>query len=388
MKSVTTFRKFFAEIPIATALPFLLLYRFAEAQVVKFIGKFLLDSREMGGLGLLEDQIGLINGTLGVVVLLAGGVLGGMLAARDGLRKWLLPMAVMMNMTERCVSGLAYFQPTELGLDQRRGRHRKVRLWFGIHRLHVVHAVSRAGQTSNIVLRDVHRLHVAGPDRAGELCWLPAAMVRIHRLLHVDSDRDDSQLSRHVDRVSARWTRVSVGERRRHERRQSSQLPSPDDLSLREKIAQLVFVRIGSNMPPVRTVEQDEERVARLLEECPVGGLLLFNGGPETKAVARAAAGGVDGSAVGGVGHRARRGAASAGLHAVSACDGVWHEANAGRLRLIYARSLAREASRRRDPYHVWSRGRCEYESAKSDHSIRGHSAKTRTRGRVDAGST
>ncbi len=63
---VGIFREFFAEIPLATALPFLLLYRFAEAQVVKFIGKFLLDSRESGGLGLLEDQVGFINGTLGV----------------------------------------------------------------------------------------------------------------------------------------------------------------------------------------------------------------------------------------------------------------------------------------------------------------------------------
>ena len=57
----------------------------------------------------------------------------------------------------------------------------------------------------------------------------------------------------------------------------------PDAMSLREKIAQLVFVRIGSNMPPVRTVEQDEARMLRLLEECPIGGLLLFNGGPDTK---------------------------------------------------------------------------------------------------------
>lgn len=57
----------------------------------------------------------------------------------------------------------------------------------------------------------------------------------------------------------------------------------PSKLSLREKIAQLIFVRIGSNLPPIRIVEQDEERVARLIEECPIGGLLLFNGGPETK---------------------------------------------------------------------------------------------------------
>jgi beta-N-acetylhexosaminidase len=57
----------------------------------------------------------------------------------------------------------------------------------------------------------------------------------------------------------------------------------PANMSLRDKIAQLVFVRIGSNLPPVRTAEQDEDRVAKLLDECPVGGLLLFNGGPETK---------------------------------------------------------------------------------------------------------
>lgn len=47
---------------------------------------------------------------------------------------------------------------------------------------------------------------------------------------------------------------------------------------LRERLAQLLFVRIGSNLPPVRTVEEDEARVAALLDECPLGGLILFNG--------------------------------------------------------------------------------------------------------------
>src|SRR3954470_14014123 len=60
----------------------------------------------------------------------------------------------------------------------------------------------------------------------------------------------------------------------------ASSFATPDSMSLREKIAQLVFVRIGSNMPPVCRVEADEERVRRLLYECPLGGLLLFNGGP------------------------------------------------------------------------------------------------------------
>jgi MFS transporter, PAT family, beta-lactamase induction signal transducer AmpG len=111
---VRIFRLFFTYIPLATALPFLLLYRFAEAQVVKLLGVFLLDSREAGGLGLNEEQIGTINGTLGVAALLCGGVLAGMLAARDGVRKWLLPMAAMMNLTNVAFLALAYFQPTSL----------------------------------------------------------------------------------------------------------------------------------------------------------------------------------------------------------------------------------------------------------------------------------
>src|SRR5688572_9487757 len=63
-----------------------------------------------------------------------------------------------------------------------------------------------------------------------------------------------------------------------------SRIWTPIDLSLRERIAQLIFVRIGSNLPPVRRVEEDVDRVTQLLEKCPIGGLLLFNGGPDTKA--------------------------------------------------------------------------------------------------------
>lgn len=61
------------------------------------------------------------------------------------------------------------------------------------------------------------------------------------------------------------------------------QLPPSTELSLRDKLAQLLFVRIGSNLPPIRTVEEDQQRILALIEECPIGGLLLFNGGIETK---------------------------------------------------------------------------------------------------------
>jgi PAT family beta-lactamase induction signal transducer AmpG len=114
VETVRIFTRFLAEIPLATALSFLLLYRFAEAQLVKLAPKFLLDSRDVGGLGFLEEQIAVINGAFGIVALLAGGVLGGILAARDGLRTWLLPMAIMLNVPNLAYLALAYYQPENL----------------------------------------------------------------------------------------------------------------------------------------------------------------------------------------------------------------------------------------------------------------------------------
>ena len=116
------------------------------------------------------------------------------------------------------------------------------------------------------------------------------------------------------------------------------------DLSLREKIAQLIFVRIGSNLPPVRRVEEDEERVARLLEECPVGGLLLFNGGPETKATLERLQAIVEDAAAGRLRHRARRRAAGRATRCFRMRwrSGSWRRAI--ERRRLCSKRLAREA--------------------------------------------
>lgn len=53
--------------------------------------------------------------------------------------------------------------------------------------------------------------------------------------------------------------------------------PSPPT-ALRDKAAQLVFVRLGSNMTPPITASDDADRVTALLERYAFGGLLLFNG--------------------------------------------------------------------------------------------------------------
>lgn len=61
----------------------------------------------------------------------------------------------------------------------------------------------------------------------------------------------------------------------------ASTFPLPPQ-SLREKIAQLIMVRIGSNLPPIVTATEDEGRIVELLKVCPIGGLLLFNGDATT----------------------------------------------------------------------------------------------------------
>lgn len=106
------FADFFRKDQLVVILAFLLLYRFAEAQLVKMVYPFPLDARTAGGLGLDTTQAGLIKGTIGVVALLAGGVLGGVVISRHGLRYWLWPMVFIMHLPDLAFVYLAYAQPS------------------------------------------------------------------------------------------------------------------------------------------------------------------------------------------------------------------------------------------------------------------------------------
>lgn len=109
-----TFATFFTKKGILFALIFMLLYRLPEALLVKMIPPFLLDSPQAGGLGLSADQVGYVYGTIGVIGLMSGGILGGIVAAINGLKKWLQPMAWSMSLTCLTFVYLAWAQPTAL----------------------------------------------------------------------------------------------------------------------------------------------------------------------------------------------------------------------------------------------------------------------------------
>lgn len=106
-----TFALFFKKKNIGLILAFLLLYRFAEAQLVKLAAPFLLDASEVGGLALTTGQVGFVYGTVGIIGLTLGGILGGFLAARDGLKKWIWVMVLAINVPDLVYVFLAYALP-------------------------------------------------------------------------------------------------------------------------------------------------------------------------------------------------------------------------------------------------------------------------------------
>ncbi len=112
--SVRTFVSFFQKEGIGRILAFLLLYRFSEAQLAKLSSPFMLDAQADGGLELGTAVVGLTYGTVGVLMLTIGGILGGMLVARHGLHRWLWWMVAAINLPNVVYLLLATMQPENL----------------------------------------------------------------------------------------------------------------------------------------------------------------------------------------------------------------------------------------------------------------------------------
>ncbi len=111
-----SFATFFKKEGVWPALLFMLLFRFPEAQLTKISTLFLLDPPSAGGLGLTAAQVGLVKGTVGVIGLTLGGILGGMVASKGGLKKWLWPMVWAISLPDIVYIWLSFAQPSSLVL--------------------------------------------------------------------------------------------------------------------------------------------------------------------------------------------------------------------------------------------------------------------------------
>ena len=113
-ESLLTFRSFFMKKNIVPALLFMLLFRLPEAQLVKIINPFLLDPIAKGGLGLSTSTVGIVYGTVGIIGLTLGGILGGIAASQGGLKRWLWPMVCAITLPDLVYVYLAYAQDSAL----------------------------------------------------------------------------------------------------------------------------------------------------------------------------------------------------------------------------------------------------------------------------------
>ena len=113
-ESFAIIRKFFQKKQIWLIIGFILVYRLGEAQLATLANPFLQANLEEGGLGLEKEEIGFIYGTLGVLALVIGGILGGILASRHGLKHWLWWMVAAINIPNAVYIYLSITQPESL----------------------------------------------------------------------------------------------------------------------------------------------------------------------------------------------------------------------------------------------------------------------------------
>ncbi|MBR6276140.1 MAG: MFS transporter [Prevotella sp.] len=105
---------FFQKPQVCAGICFMLFYRMPEGLLSKVSALFLVDAAHNGGLGLSDGEYGLVQGTVGVIGLTVGGILGGICASRDGLRRWLWPMVIAITLPDVVYVLLAYALPSSL----------------------------------------------------------------------------------------------------------------------------------------------------------------------------------------------------------------------------------------------------------------------------------
>ena len=105
---------FFQKPQVWIGICFMLFYRMPEGLLAKVSALFLVDKMSNGGLGLSDVEFGMVQGTVGVIGLTLGGILGGIAASKDGLKRWLWPMVMAITIPDLVYVYLSYALPADL----------------------------------------------------------------------------------------------------------------------------------------------------------------------------------------------------------------------------------------------------------------------------------
>ncbi|MBQ1677788.1 MAG: MFS transporter [Bacteroidaceae bacterium] len=109
---VETLKVFATKPNIISALCFILLFRLPEGLLTKIVPLFLTRSTEEGGLAMSNVDYGFVSGTLGVIGLLLGGIIGGWAVSKWSLKKCLWPLVLCITLPDVVYVYLSYF-PTD-----------------------------------------------------------------------------------------------------------------------------------------------------------------------------------------------------------------------------------------------------------------------------------
>lgn len=179
---VRVFTTFIQKKELLVSILFILFFRFGEAQLAKIASPFLLDARSVGGLGLSTTQVGFIYGTVGVLMLLLGGILGGIRFARwsetlaladgDSHESSRPSLCILCLCTSRVI-------PDSLW----RCCFGAVWLWFRIHGVHALSDLFCRRGVQDGPLCHLYRIDGLRHDVAGHVFRLPAGVDGLSSIL-------------------------------------------------------------------------------------------------------------------------------------------------------------------------------------------------------------
>lgn len=146
---------------------------------------FLLDPNSEGGLGMTTEQIGFTQGTVGIIGLTLGGILGGMAVARHGLKQWLWYMVWAISLPDLVYVFLSYFR-NKPAVDQCLHFYRTVWLWIWVHGIHAVSHLFFPGKSQYGTLRHLYSIYGTGHDASRHDSRMDAGASGISALLPLD----------------------------------------------------------------------------------------------------------------------------------------------------------------------------------------------------------